>query len=121
MALFADSFLKVTIFITTLSNKSLTLKLGAIHCQERSWLIIHQMKSLKENWIASIKQPKQKCSRYYCNLRKSYFGFVNLNSGYLFFQKMNFAFLIFVCTSFTLTMIRKSTLNKFLYAEIAIL
>src|SRR5699024_5853956 len=47
MVLFADSFLKVTIFITTLSNKSLTLKLGAIHCQERSWLIIHQMKSLK--------------------------------------------------------------------------
>ena len=29
MALFADSFLKVTIFITTLSNKSLILKLGA--------------------------------------------------------------------------------------------
>lgn len=52
---------------------------------------------------------------------KSYFGFVNSNSGYLFFQKMNFAFLIFVFTSFTLTMIRKSPLNKFLHAEIAIL
>ena len=40
---------KGDLFITTLSNKSLTLKLGAIHCQERSWLIIHQMKFLKEN------------------------------------------------------------------------
>lgn len=27
------------------------------------------MKSLKENQITSIKQPKQKCSSYYCNLR----------------------------------------------------
>ena len=69
MALFADSFLKVTISITILSNKSLTLKLGVIPCQERYWLIIHQMKSLKENWIKSIKQLNQKCSIYYCNLR----------------------------------------------------
>ncbi|MCT3432529.1 hypothetical protein EFQ38_09395, partial [Lactobacillus helveticus] len=30
---------------------------------------IHQMKSLKENWIKSIKQLNQKCSIYYCNLR----------------------------------------------------
>ena len=28
------------------------------------------MKSLKENWIKSIKQLNQKCSIYYCNLRK---------------------------------------------------
>ncbi|MDN6081572.1 MAG: homocysteine S-methyltransferase family protein [Leuconostoc sp.] len=27
------------------------------------------MKSLKENWIKSIKQLNQKCSIYYCNLR----------------------------------------------------
>ncbi|XOQ55727.1 MAG: hypothetical protein ACFWTI_10970 [Lactobacillus helveticus] len=29
------------------------------------------MKSLKENWIKSIKQLNQKCSIYYCNLRTS--------------------------------------------------
>src|SRR5699024_8769364 len=72
MILFAVSFLKATISITILSNKSLILKLGAIHCQERYWLIIHQMKSLKENWIKSIKQLNQKCSIYYCNLQKFY-------------------------------------------------
>ena len=35
---------------------------------KKYWHIIHQMKSLKENWIISIKQLK--CSIYYCNLRK---------------------------------------------------
>ena len=45
----------------------MTLKPGAIRYQEKYWHIIHQMKSLKENWIISIKQLK--CSIYYCNLR----------------------------------------------------
>mgnify|MGYP003484119367 CR=1 FL=1 len=45
----------------------MTLKPGAIRYQEKYWHIIHQMKSLKENWIISIKQLK--CSSYYCNLR----------------------------------------------------
>ena len=54
--------------ITILFRKSLTLKPGAIRYQEKYWHIIHQMKSLKENWIISIKQLK--CSIYYCNLRQ---------------------------------------------------
>ncbi|MCT3416367.1 hypothetical protein, partial [Lactobacillus helveticus] len=37
----------------------------------------HQMKSLKENWIKSIKQLNQKCSIYYCNLRKENFDISN--------------------------------------------
>ena len=49
------------------------------------------MRSLKEKWIKSIKQPKQKCSSYYFNLRKYYvvdLGFIrsqlqrkNINRG----------------------------------------
>ncbi len=49
MALFADSFLKESTSITILSNRSLILKPGAIHYQERSWHTTHQMKSSKEN------------------------------------------------------------------------
>ncbi len=67
MGSFADSFLRVITSITILFRKSLTLKPGAIRYQEKYWHIIHQMKSLKENWIISIKQLK--CSIYYCNLR----------------------------------------------------
>ena len=52
-------------------QESLTLKPGAIRYQEKYWHIIHQMKSLKENWIISIKQLK--CSIYYCNLRNKIF------------------------------------------------
>ena len=32
--------------------------------------VCEKLKSLKENEIASIKQPRQKCSSYYCNLRR---------------------------------------------------
>ena len=70
MGSFADSFLRVITSITILFRKSLTLKPGAIRYQEKYWHIIHQMKSLKENWIISIKQLK--CSIYYCNLRKDF-------------------------------------------------
>ena len=72
MGSFADSFLKVITSITILFRKSLTLKPGTIRYQEKYWHIIHQMKSLKENWIISIKQLK--CSIYYCNLRPKYFA-----------------------------------------------
>ena len=72
MGSFADSFLRVITSITILFGKSLTLKPGAIHYQEKYWHIIHQMKSLKENWIISIKQLK--CSIYYCNLREKDFN-----------------------------------------------
>ena len=51
MGSFADLFLRVITSITILFRKSLTLKPGAIRYQEKYWHIIHQMKSLKENWI----------------------------------------------------------------------
>ena len=72
MGSFADSFLRVITSITILFRKSLTLKPGAIRYQEKYWHIIHQMKSLKENWIIFIKQLK--CSSYYCNLRFYYYS-----------------------------------------------
>ena len=79
MGSFADSFLRVITSITILFRKSLTLKPGAIRYQEKYWHIIHQMKSLKENWIISIKQLK--CSIYYCNLRKE-FAKANIANSY---------------------------------------
>src|SRR5574344_549344 len=78
MGSFADSFLRVITSITILFRKSLTLKPGAIRYQEKYWHIIHQMKSLKENWIISIKQLK--CSIYYCNLRLISFTFNSFKS-----------------------------------------
>ena len=83
MGSFADSFLRVITSITILFRKSLTLKPGAIRYQEKYWHIIHQMKSLKENWIISIKQLK--CSIYYCNLRCK-----------LLFKILGFSFSIFI-------------------------
>lgn len=62
----------------------MTLKPGAIRYQEKYWHIIHQMKSLKKNWIISIKQLK--CSIYYCNLQN--FTFIQ-NINYVIIKEKN--------------------------------